>query len=270
MIFMSGGKMKSIKIAAILTIVLIPLVSSNALSKKITVTTSAGETISGDVIEATHDYIKIKSSEGKIHEIKASDVYKIDDPSEKIPEPIAGKLATTPQQEKTNEKFINASLKEHGSKEKASEANVEFGWQYYNSGDPLTAMKRFNQAWLLNPDNADVYWGFGLILLDQNKSGRAIEMFDKSLSLNPNNENVYLNRSHAYEQLEDFKQAIADSTKAIEINPNNAQAYNDRGAFYFHSGQYEKSWADAQKAQDMGYEVHPGFLAALKSKGYSE
>ena len=37
------------------------------------------------------------------------------------------------------------------------------GWQYLQSGDPNTAIKRFNQAWLLDSTNAGAYWGFGAV-----------------------------------------------------------------------------------------------------------
>lgn len=49
-----------------------------------------------------------------------------------------------------------------------------------------------------------------------------------------------------------------------------AQCYNDRGVAYFHSGEYHKSWQDVKKAMELGYSIHPGFLAALKEKVHSE
>lgn len=68
--------------------------------------------------------------------------------------------------------------------------------------------------------------------------------------------------------------AISDLSKAMEMNPNEkdfiAQCYNDRGNTYYDAGQYEKSWQDVQKALELGYKVHPGFIEALKSKGYSK
>jgi hypothetical protein len=59
----------------------------------------------------------------------------------------------TPEQRNANERFINGSIDEFGSLETASEAYVEFDWSYYREGDLATAMKRFNQAWLLDDKN---------------------------------------------------------------------------------------------------------------------
>ena len=44
-----------------------------------------------------------------------------------------------------------------------SQEAVQLGWKYYCLNDMETAIKRFNQAWLFNPENPDVWWGFGMI-----------------------------------------------------------------------------------------------------------
>lgn len=38
------------------------------------------------------------------------------------------------------------------------------GWKAYYQGDLDTAIKRFNQGWMFDRENPDVYWGFGLIM----------------------------------------------------------------------------------------------------------
>jgi len=38
------------------------------------------------------------------------------------------------------------------------------GWYFYYQGNDAVAMKRFNQAWLLDTNNASAYFGFGSIL----------------------------------------------------------------------------------------------------------
>ena len=45
-----------------------------------------------------------------------------------------------------------------------SQDAADRGWKYYESGDYATAMRRFNQAWLLDSDNAEAYWGMGLVI----------------------------------------------------------------------------------------------------------
>ena len=56
------------------------------------------------------------------------------------------------------------SEKTFGDHKKASEYYVSKGWEYFYDNDDETSMKRFNQAWLLDNTNSQIYWGFGNLL----------------------------------------------------------------------------------------------------------
>ncbi len=103
---------------------------------------------------------------------------------------------------------------------------------------------------------------------------KAIELFTQALEITENPSYVMHDRGMTYSKNKEYNKAISDISKAMELNPDEkdfiAQCYNDRGVIYFYSGEYDKSWSDVQIALNMGYNVHPGFLAALKSKGYSQ
>lgn len=103
---------------------------------------------------------------------------------------------------------------------------------------------------------------------------KALELYNEALCVTAHPAYVMHDRGMAYVNKGGFEKAISDFNKAMEMNQNEknfvAQCHNDRGVAYFHSGQYEKSWQDVKKAIELGYQVHPGFLAALKSKGYSQ
>ncbi len=103
---------------------------------------------------------------------------------------------------------------------------------------------------------------------------KAIELYNQALKITKNPSYVIHDRGLAYMKKGDFDLSIADFTKAMESNQEEkdfiAQSYNDRGNAYYYKGEYDKSWQDVQKALEMGYNVHSGFLAALKNKGYSK
>jgi len=82
--------------------------------------------------------------------------------------------------------------------------------------------------------------------------------------MNPRFADTYSVRGIAYAQKGQHDKAIADFTKAIEINPNYAEAYHNRGISYFYKREYEKAWDDVHKAEGLGWQVHPGFLNALR------
>ena len=61
-----------------------------------------------------------------------------------------------------------------------------------------------------------------------------------------------------------FDKAISDYNKAIELNPKYADAYYNRGVACYYKREYDKTWKDVHMAQSLGYQVHPGFLKALR------
>ena len=101
--------------------------------------------------------------------------------------PMYGGVEFTPQQIKANEELIKSVSERAGSREKASDIAARIGWSHYYKSDYSTAMKRFNQAWLLNHNNPLAYWGFAVLLSAQGKHDEAYKMFEKALSLDPNN-----------------------------------------------------------------------------------
>jgi lipoprotein NlpI len=58
--------------------------------------------------------------------------------------------------------------------------------------------------------------------------------------------------------------ALSDFNKAIEIFPGYAWAYLNRGIAYYHMEEYDEAWEDVHKAQNLGYQVPPEFLKALR------
>lgn len=81
--------------------------------------------------------------------------------------PMYGGVEKTEAQLKSDEVFIRSVLEEGVSREDASALFVYEARTFFEQGDLDTAMKRYNQAWLLNAKNPDVYTGFGDILLKQ-------------------------------------------------------------------------------------------------------
>ena len=75
---------------------------------------------------------------------------------------------------------------------------------------------------------------------------------------------TYNNRGLAYARKGQYDKAISDFNKAIEINSKYIEAYSNRGVAFFYKREYEKAWNDVHTVQNLGYQVHPGFLKALR------
>lgn len=89
----------------------------------------------------------------------------------------------TDEQKKGDEAFIESATNTSGTRQGASKEFAAEGWRHLRRGDLETAMRRFNQAWLLDPNSFLPYWGFGAILMRQGKSEEAIQHYERGLSL---------------------------------------------------------------------------------------
>lgn len=79
---------------------------------------------------------------------------------------------------KLDQQFISQSLKQYQQNRRAaSESSVSEGWSYFYASDLTTSIKRFNQAWLLDSTNANVYYGFSACLTEQGDPAAAHRYF---------------------------------------------------------------------------------------------
>lgn len=93
-------------------------------------------------------------------------------------------------QQQDDQKFIMEAAVSYGSREEASKAwhkkGEVFMQQYaqnFNQSNLDYAMKRYNQAWILDPNNYQPYWGFARVLIEKSQSGQAIEYFERAKTL---------------------------------------------------------------------------------------
>ena len=132
--------------------------------------------------------------------------------------------------------------------------------QKFEDGDKLAyakdfdgAIKFFDEAIRLNPNNADLYNARGAAYIQLQQYEQAIQDFSKEIQLTPNNANAYFGRAVAYADLEQYERAVQDYSKAIKLNPHHSIAYLNRGITYAKMERYERAIQDFSKA----VELHP-------------
>jgi tetratricopeptide (TPR) repeat protein len=103
--------------------------------------------------------------------------------------PKYGYKVKTDEQKKSDQEFLDEVLKQYPSRQKASEEMVKVGFSYLFK-DKKTAMYRFNQAYLLDSTNSDIYWGFGAIYFVLEEYEKAKHQYLEGLALNPNNSHL--------------------------------------------------------------------------------
>jgi len=162
-----------------------------------------------------------------------------DNPQDVNKLPMYGHVKRTAAQLAADTKFI-AIYESLGRSRKAVAAHlVVRGWEYMDAKQLDSSMINFNQAWLIDSLNADIYWGFGDILGMQGKFKGSIPFFNRSLQINPANAKVWNDESTSYGNtfLQTKEKKYLDSTifclkKAVNFDPQNAQLYSQLSASY--------------------------------------
>ncbi|MFO0705983.1 MAG: hypothetical protein U0412_03930 [Nitrospira sp.] len=113
-----------------------------------------------------------------------------------------------------DERLITGSIEAFGGLEKASAVSVEHGFKFVAQKEYSMAMKRFNQAWTLNPDNPRVYWGFGSVLLLRGKPCEAIPHFERVFGGQADIEGLADKLAQAYLNCADTNPALSPAEKA--------------------------------------------------------
>ncbi len=91
--------------------------------------------------------------------------------------PMYGNAEKPEAWKKADQDLIQAALDAGYSRESAAIKAVRRGWEFFAAGTHDDAMRRFNQAWLLDPNNGDAYHGFAVLTAVRNGSAVEVEMF---------------------------------------------------------------------------------------------
>jgi len=196
--------------------------------------------------------------------------------------PMYGKMDRNaiPEVRAGDEKLIADTTKGFGSREKASAAFVNNGFAYYQRDDLANAMRRFNQAWLLDPNNPEVYAGFATVLHDQGKNCEAMEMMERALALNPPTfQGIYPDAARiitlcaagdkgmtADEKNKLFERSEFLYKKAEEVEPNKRYVYGSWATAYYWRGQYAEAWEMVAKERSVGGRPSEKFLGLLRQQ----
>ncbi len=102
-----------------------------------------------------------------------------------------------------------------------------------------------------DPQAAQQFVQTGTQSLQQGQYQAAIKAFDEAIRLNPNDFKTYINRGYARHRVGDRNGAIADYSKAIELNGEAAEAFNNRSHVQFDQGRFDDAIKDANRALEL-------------------
>ena len=176
--------------------------------------------------------------------------------------PMFGNKPKTEAQQKKDERFLTSCDKSFLNRQEASKFFMERGWEYYNEGQVDTAMYRFNLAWLLNPNNVDPYWAFGLISASKANNAEAITYYEKALALEPKNAMLLSDMASSYLTLfrekkkkKNLKKATQLLNEALTAEPENAYALYNMSLVKYYEKKYQEAWDYLHKGRKLNMSV---------------
>jgi tetratricopeptide (TPR) repeat protein len=181
----------------------------------------------------------------------------------------------------SDENFINQTLSQPEYKNRLDASNhlIELGFNYLYKGNLKTAMYRFNQAYLLDSTNSDIYLGYGAVYMSLRDFDNAKKQYNSGLEANPKNVHIltdlgtYYLGSY-YEEREDENKALKNIDTAIDYMMRSYQIDNtDQNTLfklsvcYWIKNDCENAWKYYNECKSLGGRpITDEYTSALKKK----
>lgn len=168
--------------------------------------------------------------------------------------PKYGNTPKTDGQKSADKEFIETTLKQYPDNRKASDHLIELGFKYLYK-DIKTAMYRFNQAYLLDSTNTDIYWGYGAAYMTLGDLANARKQYLEGLAIDSQSTHLLTdygtyfvsqyyalrpaNEKNALLQLDS---AINYMSRSYRIDSKDQNTTFKLSVCYFRKKDYENAW----------------------------
>lgn len=134
----------------------------------------------------------------------------------------------------------------------------------YLQKDNASAMREYNRAWLLDPDNGDSYEGFALLSLRAGRSEAEIsQYFETAVSKDRHRPEANLNYSNFLANQRLYDKSIRHAQIALERQPSIAGAREQIAYVYERKGDLENACTWGKQAQDNEGTLPADFLSRV-------
>ncbi len=186
--------------------------------------------------------------------------------------------SNNPELQTIDNELIAKATRTFGTREHASEGYVERAFDHYSKNEFKHSMERFNQAWLLNPENAYSYLGFGLLMNQENKSCDAYKMFklanEKGLKENgfladyalTTSQCAVLKDKDEKEKLFEMSNDIYETALQTSNNRLLAYIYHSWAKSYFLQKNITRSKEMVEQSKRLGGKIDSSLLNDLNSR----
>lgn len=178
--------------------------------------------------------------------------------------PRYGLLPKTSEQLKADSIFISETMALPKFKTKRDVSNhfIKLGFQYYYRDDLKTAMYRFNQAYLLDSSNTDIFWGYGAIYLRFGMLGLSANQYKAGLKKDSSNTHLltdygtmFLAQYYRLNYTKALDSAIHYMTKSYKFDPNDQNTVFKLSICYWNKGDCKNAWRFYDLCKALGGQV---------------
>lgn len=168
--------------------------------------------------------------------------------------PKYGHAIKTEEQKALDNEFVETTLKQYPTKRKASDHLIELGFKYLYK-DIKTAMYRFNQAYLLDSTNTDIYWGYGGVYMTLGNFEKAQQQYQEGLSIDPKNTHLltdygtyFLSQYYGLQNIDEkmalpnLDTAITYLTKSFQLDKTDPNTSFKLSICYYQKKDCKNAW----------------------------
>lgn len=114
----------------------------------------------------------------------------------------------------------------NGDRRAATISMLRIGWDKIAKGQANEAIRSFNQAWLIEPEFSDIYWGFAVAThIRGDDLKKVMQHFDRAAKDNERDPRLATDRGRVLEQRNETEEARVWFERAIEMDETYAPAY---------------------------------------------
>lgn len=167
--------------------------------------------------------------------------------------------------QEANRQIVRTAYKTSNSLTASSNLAMDRGWEAVSEGDMPAAIRRFNEAWLLDRRNGAPYWGFGVILYkrDGDLPG-AIKMMTRARRLLPGDPLMLVDYGRVLEESGKAADAAVVFLDAVSLDPNTPYAYVGLVRAYLKENNLQNALLFAQEGKERGDPISDELIAALE------
>lgn len=175
--------------------------------------------------------------------------------------PMFGESKKTEAMKRIDAAFI-ASIEKLGlSREEGARQALQSGWSSWAKRDIATAVLRFNQAWLLDPENGDAYHGFALVTSVREGSPSEVErFFQLAVSKSKVSPVAFVDYGRFLWTQKQLDSSLVQLNKALQLSSTAFNARSNISFVHFLKGDFGSACNWAKDAQKNGDELEKGYL----------